>query len=202
MRCLIAAVLMLFAGSSLAHAQEACSMEMNVPKLTLTDMWTKASAKAKAWKADAVPARITNTSMGPLDEAGKSEAWNLMFFSPSANASVTISTFRGMFTCYAQPGPAGRLPDLTPEQLKAQEERRPPHGHRHGGKPGGGHNHRGGHKPGGGGHKGGGHHGGGRGDGGAGGENAGNPHAPKKRNGSRPHWKRGGDKKRSGGNAA
>jgi hypothetical protein len=114
MRCLIAAVLMLFAGSSLAHAQEACSMEMNVPKLTLTDMWTKASAKAKAWKADAVPARITNTSMGPLDEAGKSEAWNLMFFSPSANASVTISTFRGMFTCYAQPGPAGRLPDLTP----------------------------------------------------------------------------------------
>jgi ATP-dependent RNA helicase RhlE len=92
------------------------------------------------------------------------------------------------------------LPDLTPEQLKAQEERRPPHGHRHGGKPGGGHNHRGGHKPGGGGHKGGGHHGGGRADGG--GENAGNPHAPKKRNGSRPHWKRGGDKKRSGGSAA
>jgi len=81
------------------------------------------------------------------------------------------------------------LPDLTPEQIKAQEERRPPHGHRHGGKPGG---HRGGgHKPGGGGHK-----GGGRGDGGAGGENAGNPHAPKKRNGSRPHWRRGSDKKR------
>jgi ATP-dependent RNA helicase RhlE len=81
------------------------------------------------------------------------------------------------------------LPDLTPEQLKAAEERRQPHGHRHG-KPGGGHNHRGG------GHKGG--HGGGHPGGGAGGENAGNPHAPKKRNGSRPFWKRGSDSKKRG----
>jgi hypothetical protein len=37
-----------------------------------------------------------------------------MFFSPSAKVSVTINTFRGMFTCYAQPGEAGRLPDLKP----------------------------------------------------------------------------------------
>ena len=70
------------------------------------------------------------------------------------------------------------LPDLTPEQLKAQNEPRPAHGHRHG-KPG---------------HKGGGHRHGGPAPAGA--------HAPAKRNGSRPHWKRGGDKKRSGGNAA
>ena len=61
------------------------------------------------------------------------------------------------------------LPDLTPDQIKAQAETRPPHGHRHGN---GGHG-----KPNG---KSGGH----------------NPHAPAKRNGSRPHWKRGGDKKR------
>jgi ATP-dependent RNA helicase RhlE len=80
---------------------------------------------------------------------------------------------------------AHNLPDLTPEQIKAQNEPRPPHGHRHG-KPGG--------------HRGGGHKGGAQGHGGGGGENAGNPHAPKKRNGSRPHWKRDGDKKR--GNAA
>ena len=84
------------------------------PKLTLSDMYTKAEAKAKAWKADAVVARITNTSMGPLDALGKSEAWNLMFFSPSANANTTISIFRGMFTCYAMAGAAGRLPDLKP----------------------------------------------------------------------------------------
>ena len=77
---------------------------------------------------------------------------------------------------------AHELPELTPEQLKAQEERRPPHGHRHGGKPG---------------HKGGNHPAGHRGGGGAPGADA---HAPKKRNGSRPHWQRGKDKKR--GNAA
>jgi ATP-dependent RNA helicase RhlE len=72
---------------------------------------------------------------------------------------------------------AHELPELTPEQIKAQEERRPPHGHRHGGKPGnksGGHRH--------------------------GGPAPADAHAPKKRNGSRPHWQRGKDKKR--GNAA
>ena len=52
--------------------------------------------------------------MGPLDEAGKSEAWNLMFYSPSAKAQANISTFRGMFTCTAIPGDAGRIPDLKP----------------------------------------------------------------------------------------
>ncbi len=78
------------------------------------------------------------------------------------------------------------LPDLTPEQIKASEERRPPHGHRHGGggKPGGGH--RGG--------GGGGKPGGGARDGAPAATDA---FAPKKRNGSRPHWKRGGDKKRT-----
>ena len=55
---------------------------------------------------------------------------------------------------------AHELPDLTPEQIKQQNEPRPPHGHRHG-KPGGGHN-----------------------------------HAPKKKNGSRPHWHRDRDSKR------
>jgi hypothetical protein len=99
--------------ASTGHAQEACKMEQLSPAgLSLGDMYTKALARAKAWKADVVTARVTNTSMGPLDEQGRSEAWNLMFFSPSANAQVAISTFRGMFTCYAMPGPPGRLPAL------------------------------------------------------------------------------------------
>ena len=115
MRRLITAAVLLLLGSSFSYAQEACPMEqLKDPKLTLSDMYTKAESKAKTWRADALPARITNTSMGPLDEQGKSEAWNLMFFSPSANANLTISTFRGMFTCFAQPGTAGRLPDLKP----------------------------------------------------------------------------------------
>jgi ATP-dependent RNA helicase RhlE len=77
------------------------------------------------------------------------------------------------------------LPELTEEQRRQMEEPRRPHGHRHGGKPhghkGGGHSH---------GHA---HHGNGAPREGGEGHN---PHAPKKRNGSRPHWKRGKDKKR------
>jgi ATP-dependent RNA helicase RhlE len=81
------------------------------------------------------------------------------------------------------------LPDLTEEQRRQMEEPRRPHGHRHGGKPQG-HSKHGGQKPGSGSHRGGGHH--------AQGEAADghNPHAPKKRNGSRPHWHRSKDKAR------
>ena len=64
------------------------------------------------------------------------------------------------------------LPDLTEEQKRQMDEPRRPHGHRHG-KPG---------------HK----HGGPRGGHAAGD----NPHAPKKRNGSRAHWNRSRDKQR------
>jgi ATP-dependent RNA helicase RhlE len=79
---------------------------------------------------------------------------------------------------------AHELPELTEEQRRQAEEPRRPHGHRHG-KP---HGHKpGGHKPGG--HKPGGHKPGDP-------RGAEDPHAPKKRNGSRPHWHRGKDKKR------
>jgi len=119
MNRLAAAALLLLAAAPAARAQqEACKMEMNVPALTLADMYAKSEKIAKAWHADAVPARITNTSMGPLDEKGKSEAWNLMFYSESAQANVAINTFRGMFTCYATPGSAGRIPDLKPTFLR------------------------------------------------------------------------------------
>ncbi len=120
MRRLVVPALLVLLGSSYAHAQGAapaavCQMEMmKDPKLTLADMFAKAEAKARAWKPDVVVASITNTSLGPLDETGKSEAWNLMFYSPSAKQQVNISTFRGMFNCYAMPGAAGRLPDLKP----------------------------------------------------------------------------------------
>jgi hypothetical protein len=102
-------------GVAPAHAQEACKTEqLKDPKLTLADMFARADARAKAWKPDAVVARLGNTNMGPLDEQGRSEAWAFTFFSPSANANVSINTFRGSFTCYASPGGAGRLPDLKP----------------------------------------------------------------------------------------
>jgi len=50
--------------------------------------------------------------LGPLEADGSSEAWTVTFFSPSANANVSINTFRAGLNCWAQPGSAGRLPDL------------------------------------------------------------------------------------------
>ena len=84
------------------------------PKLTLAEAYAKAEKQAKAWKADAVPARLGNTSMGPLDAEGKSEAWNFQFYSKAANEHVGIQSFRGTWTCWADKGEAGRIPDLKP----------------------------------------------------------------------------------------
>ncbi len=99
-----------------AAGQEACkTVQLKNPAVKLSDMYAMADKYAKAWKPDAVPARITNTSLGPLQPDGSSTAWSLMFFSAQANASVAINTFRGSLTCWAQAGPAGRLPDLKPD---------------------------------------------------------------------------------------
>ena len=111
--------LLLLAGALLARpvrGQEACkTVTLKNPAIKLSEMWVMADKAAKAWKADAVPARITNTSMGPLQPDGTSTAWSLTFFSAQANANVAISTFRGSFTCWASPGAAGRIPDLKPD---------------------------------------------------------------------------------------
>lgn len=112
-------VIVLLAAALPARAQEACKTEqLKQPRLTLAEMYAKAEAHAVAWKADAIPARITNTSMGPLDEQGRSEAWNLTFYSESAKANVAINTFRGMYNCWASAGGAGRIPDLKPGFFK------------------------------------------------------------------------------------
>jgi len=116
-RVLLSALLLCASLPAVAQ-QEACKMEMNVAPMTLADMYAKAEKIAKGWKADAIPARLGNTSLGPLDEKGRSEAWNLQFYSASAGANVAINTFRGMFTCYAMPGAAGRLPALKPGFLR------------------------------------------------------------------------------------
>ena len=98
-----------------AHAQEACKpLALKNPALKLDEAYKMAEERAKAWKPDAAPARITNTILGPLKPDGSSEAWNVMFYSASANASVAINTFRGQLTCWAQAGTAGRMPDLKP----------------------------------------------------------------------------------------
>jgi hypothetical protein len=102
-----------------AFAQEACkTTQLKNPALKLDEIYRIAEGHAKAWKADARPARLGNTSLGPLKADGSSEAWNLMFYSASANANVSVNTFRGSLTCYANPGSAGRMPDLAPTFLR------------------------------------------------------------------------------------
>jgi hypothetical protein len=102
-----------------AGAEEACKpTQLKNPALKLAEVYTIASGHAKAWKADAVPARVGNTSLGPLQPDGSSIAWNLMFYSESAKASMSVTTFRGTLSCWAQPGPAGRIPDLKPDFLR------------------------------------------------------------------------------------
>lgn len=98
-----------------ALAQEACKpVTLKSPAVKLEEIYKTAEGYAKAWKPDVVPARITNTILGPLKPDGSSEAWTVTFFSPSANANVSINTFRGGLNCWAQAGSAGRLPDLKP----------------------------------------------------------------------------------------
>ena len=98
-----------------SFAQEACKpVTLKTPAVKLEEIYRMAEGYAKAWKPDVVPARITNTILGPLKPDGSSEAWVVTFFSPSANANVSINTFRGGLNCWAQAGSAGRLPDLKP----------------------------------------------------------------------------------------
>jgi hypothetical protein len=101
--------------SAAAAPQEACKMEQLKSAPTLAEIYAKASAHAKAWKPDAVPARVGVTSLGPLQPDGRSEAWNLMFYSESAKSHMSVTTFRGMYTCYSDAGSAGRIPALKPD---------------------------------------------------------------------------------------
>jgi hypothetical protein len=99
-----------------AGAEEGCKpTQLKNPALKLAEIYAVAAGHAKAWKPDAVTARVGNTSLGPLQPDGSSIAWNLMFYSDSAKASLSVTTFRGTLSCWAQPGPAGRIPDLKPD---------------------------------------------------------------------------------------
>ncbi len=95
-----------------AMAEEACkTTQLTNPAPTLSEMYAMAQMRAKAWKNDAVPVRIGNTMFGPLKPDGSSAAWNLVFYSEGAKASIAIGTFRGALTCFADAG-TERIPDL------------------------------------------------------------------------------------------
>jgi hypothetical protein len=112
----VALGILVWAAAPSAGAEEVCkTVQLKNPAPSLSEIYTMAEKYAKAWKADAVPARITNTSLGPLQPNGASAAWNLNFYSAQADAHVGITTFRGSLTCWAEKGGAGRIPDLKPD---------------------------------------------------------------------------------------
>jgi len=111
-----APALLLSLAAASALAEEACkTQQLKNQAPTLSEIYAMAAGYAKAWKADAVPARVGNTSLGPLQPDGSSIAWNLMFYSEGAKAHMAVITFRGTLTCWADAGPAGRIPDLKPD---------------------------------------------------------------------------------------
>ena len=73
-----------------------------------------AEKRAKAWAADAAVARLTHTTLGPIDAEARSANWYFVWFSPSANANVSITIANGSITCWGMKGPAGRMPKLAP----------------------------------------------------------------------------------------
>lgn len=111
--CLVA---MFAAGSAAFAAEPVCKTTMlKNPALTLAEMYALADGHAKAWKSDAVPVEISTTSLGLLQPNGSSAAWHLLFYSEAAKSHVAIDTYRGMLNCFADPGSAGRIPDLKPD---------------------------------------------------------------------------------------
>ena len=97
-------------------AGEICKgTQLKNPALGLSEIYAMADGCAKAWQKDAVPAKITNTALGPLQPNGSSVAWSLQFYSAQAKSVLTVTTFRGSLTYSAEAGSAGRIPDLKPD---------------------------------------------------------------------------------------
>ena len=101
--------------STTSVAQEACKpAPLASPAMPLDQFYKEAEARAKAWKADAEPARLGNSSLGPIDAQGRSTAWSMVFYSPAADAHVSIDATAGKMTCIERKGSAGRVPGLSP----------------------------------------------------------------------------------------
>ena len=97
-------------------AGEVCKgAQLKNPSLGLSEIYTMADGCAKTWQNDAVPVKIANTSLGPLQPNGSSVAWSLQFYSAQAKSVLTVTTFRGSLTYSAEAGSAGRIPDLKPD---------------------------------------------------------------------------------------
>ena len=118
-RTLVLAIAVGLAAVRGVPAAEACkAQQLKNPEPTLSEMYTMGEKLAKAWKKDAVPARLGNTVLGPLKPNGSSASWDLRFYSAEAKTNFLINTFRGSLTCSTDPQSAARLPDLKPDFLR------------------------------------------------------------------------------------
>jgi len=118
-RLLQLSLAVMFAVAFDACAEPACkTTQLKNPAPTLAEMYALAEGHARGWKADAVPVQISNTTLGQLQPNGSAASWHLLFYSESAKSRVSIDTFRGSLTCTADPGSAGRVPDLKPEFVR------------------------------------------------------------------------------------
>lgn len=111
----LAALAIALLAAAPAAAQEACKMTQVSKPLSLADMYRMAAERAKAWKPDARLASMGTTTLGLLKPDGTAASWHVIFYSEAANSWVSIDTANGFFTCYANPGKAGRMPDLKPD---------------------------------------------------------------------------------------
>jgi hypothetical protein len=118
-RNLLVALAATLAFAPSAHAEDACKLSQ-LPKaaLSLADAYKLAESRAKAWKPDAKLASMTNTTLGLLKADGTAASWHIVFQSDSAKSWVSIDTANGFLSCTANPGSAGRMPDVKPDFLR------------------------------------------------------------------------------------
>ena len=115
----LALVSMILGVAASVRAEEACkTLQLKNPAPPLAEVYAMAEKAAKAWKKDAVPAQISTTSLGPLQPNGSAASWNIQFYSKEADSHVAMNVFRGSMSCWADKGPAGRIPDLKPDFFK------------------------------------------------------------------------------------
>ena len=95
-RALLMSLAVMFAVAFEARAEPACkTAQLKNPAPTLAEMYALAEGHAKAWKSDATPAQINNTTLGLLQPNGSAASWHLVFYSESAKSRIAIGTFRG-----------------------------------------------------------------------------------------------------------
>jgi hypothetical protein len=119
-RWLVAAVSMWVCLSAAAArgggVQDAPAQE---PAPTLAEIYEWPRRRRGPGRPDAVPAQISTTSLGAAAaERVRGLLEHPVLLEGGSDSHVAINVFRGSMTCWADKGPAGRIPDLKPDFFK------------------------------------------------------------------------------------